>query len=233
MKKSIPQFRRILSVSAAILVSLNCAPAKILIEDDFTKPPSGVSAAANIANRQPTNGSAWAGTARIDEGVGLVADKAQSNSAAFAGVEVPQEFKKLTVKILYRSGSEQQLAFGFANTDKALRDSKGKSNMGLMWVNTMAKRANVNAGKYSSGEKIENLDIPSRKNLDIVELAFEVENPGTGAFIARLLSNEMELAARELKSTETPTFRYFFIQFRGEDGKFSNAIVENVSVEFE
>ncbi len=228
MKTSIPQFPRVISAIAAILVSLNCAKAELLIEDDFTK-----SAAANIANRQPTKGPAWEGTARIDEGVGLVADKAQSNSAAFAGVDVPQEFKKLTVKIRYRSGSEQQLGFGFANSDKALRDGKGKNNMGLMWVNTMAKRANVNAGKYVSGEKIENLDISSRKNPDISELAFVVENPGTGAFMVRLLSNETELAAQELKPTETPTFRYFFIQFRGEDGKFSNAIVENVSVELE
>lgn len=65
MKTSIPLFPRILSVSAAILVSLNCAPAKILIDDDFTKPPSGVSAAANIANRQPTKGPTWEGTAKV------------------------------------------------------------------------------------------------------------------------------------------------------------------------
>ena len=121
-----------------------------LIEDDFTK-----SASANIADRQPTKGPAWEGTARIDERVGLIASEAQSNSAAFADVNVPEEFKKLTVKIRYRSGSEQQLGFGFANSDKALRDSKGKNNMGLMWVNTMAKRATVNAGKYANGEKIE------------------------------------------------------------------------------
>ena len=233
MKTSIPQSPRLISVSAALLVLLSCAQAEILIEDDFTKSASDASAAANIASRQPTQGPAWEGTARIDKGVGLVADKAQSNSAAFADVDVPQEFKKLTVKIRYRSGSEQQLGFGFANSDKALRDSKGKSNMGLMWVNTMAKRAIVNAGKYASGEKIENLVISSLKNPDISELAFEVENPGTGTFMVRLLSNETELAAQELKPTETPTFRYFFIQFRGEDGKFSNAIVENVSVEFE
>ncbi len=206
MKTSIPQFPRVISAIAAILVSLNCAKAELLIEDDFTK-----SAAANIANRQPTKGPAWEGTARIDEGVGLVADKAQSNSAAFAGVDVPQEFKKLTVKIRYRSGSEQQLGFGFANSDKALRDGKGKNNMGLMWVNTMAKRANVNAGKYVSGEKIENLDISSRKNPDISELAFVVENPGTGAFMVRLLSNETELAAQELKPTETLFLKAFIL----------------------
>ena len=125
------------------------------------------------------------------------------------------------------------MGFGSANSDKALRDGKGKNNMGLMWVNTMAKRANVNAGKYVSGEKIENLDISSRKNLDTSELAFVVENPGTGAFMVCLLSTEKELAAQELKPTETPTSRYFFIQFRGEDGKSSHAIVENVSVELE
>jgi hypothetical protein len=73
MKTSIPRFPQILSVSAAILVSLNCAPAKILIEDDFTKPPSGVSANANIANRQPTNRPAWAGTAK-EQMIGWIMD---------------------------------------------------------------------------------------------------------------------------------------------------------------
>ncbi len=233
MKPSIAQFPRLISVSAVILISLNCAKAEILIEDDFIKSASGASAAANIAGRQPTKGPAWEGTARIDEGAGLVADEAQSISAAFAEVDVPQEFKKLTVKICYRGGSEQQLGFGFANSDKALRDGKGKNNMGLMWVNTMGKRANVNAGTYSSGEKIEKLVISSSKNPDISKLSFVVEKPGPGAFMVRLLSSETELAAQELTPTETPTFRYFFIQFRGEEGKFSNAIVEDVSVEFE
>ena len=228
MKISTPQFPRLISASAAILVLLNCAQAKILIEDDFTK-----SASANIADRQPTKGPAWEGTARIDERVGLIASEAQSKSAAFADVNVPEEFKKLTVKIRYRSGSEQQLGFGFANSDKALRDSKGKNNMGLMWVNTMAKRATVNAGKYANGEKNEKLVISSRTIPDIIELAFVVEDPGTGRFFVRLFSDETEIASQELTPTETPTFRYFFIQFRGEDGKFSNAIVENVSVEFE
>ena len=207
--------------------------ADILIEDDFIKSASGASAAENIDGRQPTEGPAWEGTARIDDGVGLLADAAQSISAAFAGVDVPQEFKKLSVKISYRKGSDQQLGFGFANSDKGLRDGKNKNNMGLMWVNTMGKRANVNAGKYSSGEQIEKLVISSSKSLDLTELTFEVENPGTGAFLVRLFSSETELAAQELIPTERPTFRYFFIQFRGEEGKFSDAIVENVSVAVE
>ncbi len=234
MKTYHPRFPLLATATLAAIVPLVSALAGVMIEDDFTTSAPGAPAEANVEGRQPTKGPSWEGSAQVEKGSGLVADQEQANSASFSEIDVPNKFNKLIVKIRFQPGSEQQLAFGFANDAKALRDVDGRNNHGLMWVNILGKRANVIAGKYSSGDKIEKLAISSSSNInEMVELEFSVENQGIEAFLARLVANGKELAAQEIVPTEQPAFRYFFIQFRGEDEKRSNAVVEKISVEFE
>ena len=221
-------------LSAALALSLTLSSSafgEMLIEDDFSA-ASGESSPSSIVDRHPSKGANWEGTAMVKEG--LVHDQQQDFSAAFSEINPPSDFKKLIVKIRYSPKCGMQFAFGFANTTQALRDNRGP-NAGLMWVNTAAKNVTLHAGKYGTGEKIENLNIPSTTLIpELVEMEFEVENRGTGAFLGHIVANGQELVSQDVKPTEAPTFRYFFIQFRGEAGKDPNkAIVEHVSVELE
>ncbi len=234
MKISPPKFHFLRFAAIAILFSLGSAKAQVLIRDDFSSNTPAEPVLTNVAGRHPIEGPTWEGSAQVDGGTGLVADKANPNSTAFSAINVPSDFKKLSVKIRYRLGKLQQLAFGFANSDQGLKKEKGRSNQGLVWVNIGGKRANLIAGKYSSGEKVENLIIPpSSLAHDAVEITLEVENREEGAPFARLTAYEKELAAQTLKPTEQPTFKYFFIQFRGDTEIHSNAIIEYVLVQVE
>ncbi len=217
-------------IALAFSVS-SSALGEVLIEDDFS-PPSGESSPSSVEDRHPSKGPNWEGTAMVQDG--LVHDQQQVFSAAFSEITPPSDFKKLIVKIRYRPKCGMQFAFGFANTTQALRDNRG-SNAGLMWVNTVARNVSLHAGIYGTGERIEGILIPSTTPIpELVEMEFEVENRGTGAFLGHIVANGKELVSQDVKPTVAPTFRYFFIQFRGEVGKDPNkAIVEHVSVELE
>jgi hypothetical protein len=224
------------SLSALTLVlafSLSPARGEVLLEDSF-RPASGQSAPASVAGRDPAEGPKWDGTAMVEEDKGLVHDPQLIHSAAFSEIHAPQDFKKLIVKIRYRPVNGRQFGFGFANTDTGLRENLG-NNRGLMWVGTVNRQASILPGVYGTGEKAEGLPIPSEGPIPrLVEVEFEIENLGDPrTFLGRLMANGQQLVSQEVVATEQPTFRYFFIQFRGEGGESSQAIVEQVSVEVE
>ncbi|MFZ4777976.1 MAG: hypothetical protein ACOYM3_21615 [Terrimicrobiaceae bacterium] len=222
-----------LAAILALTLSLGTARAEVLLEDTFSSSP-GQSAPASVAGRDPAKGPKWDGTAMVDGGKGLVHDPKLLFSAAFSEINVPQDFKKLIVKIRYQPVNGRQFGFGFANTDAGLRENLG-DNRGLMWAGMVNRQACILAGIYGSGEGAEGLPIPSEEPIPrLVQMEFEIENVGDPrTFLGRLVVNGTQLVAQEVLATEPPTFRFFFIQFRGEDGESSQAIVEEVSVEVE
>jgi hypothetical protein len=222
-----------LLAAVALALSLGSARGGILIEDDFI-PATGGSSPASVAGRHPSKGPDWEGTAMVQDG--LVHDQQEVFSAAFSEIEAPSDFKKLIVKIRYRPRCGLQLAFGFANSADALRNNDRRDyNAGLMWVNTVGRVVGLAAGVYADGEGVTGLPIPSNTPIpDLVEMEFEVENQGTRAYPGRIVANGKEIVSQDVTPTEAPTFRYFFIQFRGVEGQDPNqAIVEHVSVEAE
>jgi hypothetical protein len=232
MKSTISNCRA-LSAALALTLSLGSARAEVLLEDTLRLAP-GQSAPASVAGRDPAKGPTWGGTAMVEDGKGLVHDPQSTFSAAYSEVHAPQDFKKLIVRIRYRPINGLQFGFGFANSDAGLRQNLG-NNMGVMWVNTSARKVFLHAGVYGSGGKIEDLQIPSQQPIpDSVEMEFGIENvDDPKIFLGRIMANGQELASQEVVATEQPTFRFFFIQFRGEGGQSSQATVEHVSVEVE
>ena len=232
MNVSITKLPTLVSAALALAFTLSSSAfGEVLLEDDFS-PGSGESSPSSVAARHPSKGPNWEGMAMVKEG--LVHDQELVFSAAYSEINVPSDFKKLIVKICYRPMCGLQIGFGFANSAQNLLDNRGP-NAGLMWVNTAARQVMLHAGIYGSGENVEGLPIPSTVPIPkLVEMEFEVENPDTGTYLGRIVANGQELASQEVTPTQPPTFRYFFIQFRGEEGKAPNqAIVEHVSVEVE
>jgi hypothetical protein len=221
------------ALTLVLAFSLSPARGEVLLEDSF-RPAPGQSAPASVAGRDPAEGPKWDGTAMVEDGRGLVHDPQLITSAAFSEIHAPQDFKKLIVKIRYQPVNGRQLGFGFANTDTGLRENLG-DNRGLMWAGTVNRQASILPGIYGSGEKAEGLPIPSEEPIPrLVQMEFEIENVGDPrTFLGRLVVNGTQLVAQEVLATEPPNFRFFFIQFRGEDGESSQAIVEEVSVEVE
>lgn len=230
MKTIVSQHAALAAVAVAL--TLSAARAEVLIEDSFGSSDGRQSESVPVFDHKPTTGPTWDGTAKVEDGNGLIADLALEFSSAFSEINVPQDFKKLIVKIRYRPMNGSQFAFGFANTDAGLRRDFGY-NRGLMWVNTSRNKATLHGGSYAEGGKVEKVTIPTSKPIpDLVEIEFEVENKDLPKiFYGRLVANGKELVSQEITATEPPTFRFFFIQFRGESGVTSQAVVERVSVE--